>query len=200
MLCYKCQREITQNSLVCPHCGAEMSVFARRRYTSGMSFSKGAPNSLPMNWFNFLIFFVLFADAVQSFISGLIYITGYDFSKEFGQSILWFTYLGKGYEAVDKIYGLFFVVMAVFAIITRNKLKNYQKSAPKMYITYLILPVAINTLYMLFYLILSKAEAVYFASLVTEIIPQALYVYLNYIYFKKRKHLFKEEKHEQQNS
>ena len=58
MLCYKCKREIPDNSLVCPSCGAEMSLYERSKYNSGTD-TVEQRHYLPMNWFKFLIYWAL---------------------------------------------------------------------------------------------------------------------------------------------
>ncbi len=190
MLCYKCQKEIPDNSLVCSWCGAEMSDAARR---SG-GFSAMGVQFLPMNWFKFLIYFVLFFEAVQYVFTGIMYITGYVAKLSLGGEgyvVYHISEYGRGYAWIDVLYGFLCLSLAVFAIFARFRLAKFRKNAMWVYIAYLMASGLIGTLYGAVYLIVAGAAPRFIFAGITELIPQALLAYLNYIYFMKRKHLFR---------
>lgn len=197
MLCYKCNSQIPANSLVCAKCGAEMSVRARQKYETGGNYAGPIPSSIPqpMMWFTILVSFYLFFDAISSFFTGAEYIFGpFKFLTETGvdEFIATFSELGAKYKIADIIYGGFFIIFGVMAIIVRNKLAKFKKEAPFYLILYLIIPTIVSLIYTVAFLIVSKTfDASQFLSIVMQAAIQGAIVYANYIYFKKRKHLFK---------
>ena len=196
MLCYKCNSQIPDYSLVCTKCGAEMSVKARQRACMGAE-SGTIPTILPqsMLWFTILVSFYLFFDAISSVFTAAEYMFGpFKFLSETGveEFIATFSDLNAGYKIIDIIYGGFFIIFAVMAVIVRNKLAKFKKKAPVYFLLYLIIPTAVSLIYTVALLIVSKTfDATQFLSIVMQTAIQGAIVYANYIYFKKRKHLFK---------
>ncbi len=196
MLCYKCRREIADNSLVCPNCGAEMSVFARRREGFGADGYPpyGAGNVLPMNWYKVLVFFILFFEAVQYIFTGISYITGYISKIPLGSEgyvVYSFSLLGGGFKWVDIIYGVLMIGLAGFALYSRFRLAKFRSNAMWIYLSYLIAGGILSAAYSTGYLIATGESVRVIIASLTSLIPQGLLVYFNYIYFNKRKHLFR---------
>lgn len=191
MRCYKCQREIPDNSLVCPGCGAEMSVLARSR---GGFAPFGAGSQIPMNWYKFIIYFLLFFEAIQYIFTGISYITGYISRIPLGDEgivVYSISLLGEGLVWVDVLYGAVLLGMAGFAIYARFRLAKFRKNAIWVYLSYLVASGLVSVAYGVVFQIVQGAGLRLIIAYLTELIPQGLMVYLNYIYFNKRKHMFR---------
>ncbi len=195
MICYKCSQNIPDYSLVCPNCGAEMSKKAQMGSHMG-SFGTpfGMPFSLPqsMMWYNLLIMFYLFIEAFYSVLSGIQNIIGIlpAVLAESENLVTGFADINPSLRFVDIIYGFINIGFAVLAIIARNKLAKFKKDGPLFVILYFSVPTAINFIYTLvLFTCAGEGSAPYF-TLVFQVIVQSAFVYANYIYFKKRKHLF----------
>lgn len=194
MNCYKCGQNIPEYSLVCPNCGAEMSRNARMHRQAwninmNMNFPPfGRPS---MMWYNLLILFYLFMEAFISLSSGIQYILGYmpEFLKNLNE-IMYYGQVMRGLKFIDIIYGVWLILVAVFAVVTRMKLAKFKKNAPLFVVLFFTLPTLVNCGYTIGLLVIIKAKAAAYFSLVYQIVIQAIFVYANYIYFKKRKTLF----------
>ncbi len=192
MNCYRCNQSIADYSLVCPNCGAEMSQRAKMHGQTGymnMNFAGfGRPS---MMWYSILVLFYLFMEAFISVTSGIQYIAGFmpEMLKSTG-GILYYVQLDKGLKFIDIIYGIWYIGMAVLAVVTRNKLAKYKKNAPLFVILFFTLPTAVNCIYTLPLMIITKTALSAYFPLVFQLGIQAGFVYANYIYFKKRKTLF----------
>lgn len=110
--------------MYCPYCGKDS-------YSNSYCYECGY-TALPMKYYKFLIYFLLIFQAVINFISGTI--------------LLVFPFTGMA----DNIYGVFTIGMGVFIIIARNKLRNYDESAPGFYIGLNVIALVIDCLFHLF--------------------------------------------------
>ena len=168
----------------CAHCGKEHCDEAVICTGCGMSFEPAKPaKPLPMKWDKFLIYFYIIAEAVINAILGI--------SKVTGLTIYPVT-------IPDVIYGILLIGLAVFGFVTRHRLAKFKKNGPAtLYALYIC-----ETVVSLIYTLLTSAFATAASDntvfmigyAVGEIFGQlfstALFVFLNYIYFKKRRELF----------
>lgn len=197
MLCHKCNSQIPDYSLICTKCGAEMSVKARQGGTMGVNNMGSIPNVIPqpMLWFSILIKFYLFVEAISSFVTAADYIFGpFEFFAESGVEdlIITFSQLGSKYKIVDIIYGVMLALFGIMALIIRGKLAKFKKEAPLLLTLYLVIPTILGIAYAVAFLIITNGfDASQLMSLVMQAAVQGAIVYANHIYFKKRKHLFK---------
>ncbi|MBQ8250028.1 MAG: zinc ribbon domain-containing protein [Clostridia bacterium] len=160
----------------------------------------GAP-SLPMNWFKFLIYFALFANAVLNFINAIFQFTGLQYEMEGGRGYARLTYeIFDGLQALDIIYGIVLIALCGFAIFVRMQLAGYKSDGPKMFLIMYIVNGAAGLLYNIIGMIIMSNTARYWgtsidmsaviAECVGVVIGTTLAVVLNNIYFNKRRHLF----------
>ena len=192
MLCYKCSQNIPDYSLVCPNCGAEMSAKARTMHQMGnMGMPMGFP--MPMTWFRLLVGFYLFVEAFSFATSGIDAITGFMHAAlpDAEGLILSFADISKKLKFIDIIYGIICIGFAVFAIVTRSKLAKFKKEAPVFVLLFFLIPPIVNAIYSIALMIMSKMPLMAYYSVVFQLAFQGAIVYANYVYFKKRKHLFK---------
>ena len=147
--------------------------------------------ALPMKWYKFLIYFALFAGGILNFIQGINYITGDVYAAQSNLQVTAetvYSFYGNGLKVVDILFGVLLMLLGVFQIFTRFQLARYKKKAP-LYINIVYGAMAgIEFLYF----ILTKCVGVD-ATLSTVIaggIAYSIVFLCNYVYFKKRKHLF----------
>ncbi|MBQ6895235.1 MAG: hypothetical protein IJN40_07065 [Clostridia bacterium] len=192
MLCYKCNRAIPDNALVCPNCGAEMSVYARRSFESGAD-ANPFTSLTPMVWYKVLIYFSLYASAITGVINGISYLTGYIYAiQSAGKIDAYMIYMeyGKGLMITDIVYGIISVVYSLFALVVRSKLAGFKKNAPLyLYIWYGIGAV-ISFGYAVSIGVFGNVPNSYGLMQFPQLIGEAVFIWINYIYFSKRKHFF----------
>ncbi len=136
-----------------------------------------------MKWYKFLIYFSLFASAILNGFTAIGYFAGTAAFSAFYSSY-------PALQFLDILAGLFFVVVAIVSIYTRQALVNYRRIAPLLVVGLYI----VNALFTVFYEIV---VSVIVGTLTISVMSTALSVgvavaigYANYIYFQKRAALF----------
>lgn len=149
----------------------------------------GMGSSLPMNWFKFLIYFALWASGVLNLIMGILVLTGAQYELyETGGARLVYTFF-PGLKACDVIYGIVLVAFAAFAIYTRFRLARFCKNGPFcLYLLYGV-QVVISLLYAGIASIIIGQNA-FSADTISSLVVSIVMIAVNYVYFKKRGHLF----------
>ena len=151
---------------------------------------KGWYNGHPMGWYKFLIYFLLFASAVLNVIMAIVYFSGGQYTYNgYNISSAVYAYY-PGLHVVDIIYGIAALGLAAFAIVTRNALAGLKVSGPKFVLYMYAASAAINFLYAVLALIIAGSDALSWFSIIFSIIYSAVLIYLNKVYFDKRKELF----------
>ena len=141
---------------------------AQFRDSQSMQMPKAA--DLPMKWYKFLIYFSLFFSAVIS-ILGVI-----------GTIPLLFIALPVFYKIFFVIFSICSLAIAIFAIYTRQMLAGFKTNAVNcLYALYIVS----NVTGIIYYLILAN-----YMGAIGLVIFLIIWLTLNNIYFKKRKHLF----------
>lgn len=156
------------------------------------------PTMLPMKWYKFLIYFVLFAGAVMDIIAAIAVVTGalynFQFTAQNGfeyhastAGLVYHKY--QGLQAVDIIYGVLCVADAIFAIYTRFSLSSFKRNGPTCVLIRYALSAAIPLLYTFAVTAITGATAVS-SSIVSTVVVATVMIFVNRIYFNKRKALF----------
>ena len=187
MYCSKCGQQIADNVSFCSHCGepTQQPVLSD---TTGNSCVNLQPE-LSMKWFKFLINFALFASAVLNTINGISMLTGGQYG---GEAELVYAML-DGLKGFDTLMGIFALALAAFCVFVRFQLSGYKKSGPTMifglYVAVcifdLVYIIGLNSIlpdYVMAAVDLSSVYGGFGASVAIAI--------GNYVYFKKRQHLF----------
>lgn len=188
MICPYCSSENQESVNVCNQCGASLNDTVQ---------SISAPNNsiqnveLPMKWYKFLIYFLMFANAVSRFADGILCLIGIDGGSVFEVLFEGCMFTGK-YRAIDIVYGIVCIVMSGVIFYVRNKLAKFKEGAPRLYIIYDIISAVFSFTYnLLIMFILENAEtSSIIGDVIGAIVGESLYVYFNVVYFKKRNHLF----------
>lgn len=186
MFCPRCGNQLESNKLVCENCG-----YAGKEMMANCGYS--------MKWYNFLVKFLLIFTAVIYGLNALGYLTGTGIYQnlEYDQYLDMYTNvdvtaevyeLYPGLRGVDIVMGLVYAAFVVGYVLVRNKLKSFDKQAPKLLILLFAIEVVVAVAYAIVVEIVG-VEGVFMDAL-PSIVFDIVYLALNYVYFKKRKCLF----------
>ena len=140
-----------------------------------------------------------FATNIQSFFTVLYalayavgYLTGsiYEMQTETTAATVYQVYPNA--KVVDMHLGVVFLLLAVYALVVRHGLKKYYKNAPLYYMASYIISIVTSIIYA------TELSAVLGSSAFNntqfiEFLFIAVLLILNYIYYRKRRHLFSNE-------
>ncbi|MBE5785920.1 MAG: hypothetical protein E7324_00095 [Clostridiales bacterium] len=149
-----------------------------------------AAPALPMNWHKFVIYFVLFANAVLNVINAIQYFTGSIYGGEYEKRMVYTVF--SGLQTIDVLMGIMCLAVAVYALLTRFALAGYQAKAPKMMSSMYLINAGIAILYLL----LASASTgiglgdLMNASLATSLVVSVIMFFANKTYYAKRAALF----------
>jgi hypothetical protein len=200
MYCQHCGSNLDENSAFCPNCGASVqqnatqtSNFTQTQQYPPQSYGRPPVNTIQhsMKWFNFLIYFALFASAVLNLFNGIAVFTGSHYGTN-GKADFFYGIVSD-LKTLDTFMGLATIALAVFAIYTRFRLSGYRKNGPSMITLLYILTSAVNLIYIIgLYAILPEyiVSELDPYSYIIQIIVSAVMIFVNYTYFKKRKKMF----------
>ena len=191
--CVKCGKPMPDNATFCPSCGArrmaeEPVVVPDSSYTMPQA-NTGytAPQVHPMKYYKFVIWVQLFLGAVGGVSLGILLLTGriYETVLDASAELIYAFY--PGMHAVNILFGLIYIALAVAAIYVRQQLAHFKTKAPDLYYIYLIAQMAVDFLYaVLQNLIIASG----FGSVVPNLIVTIIMLVLCRIYFEKRRALF----------
>ncbi len=188
--CKSCGTQIeNENAQFCPKCGTAITQ-PQQQWTP--DYATGTPTEqFKMKWYKWLIYFVLFAGALLNFVNGFNYITGgIYFTQSDGKVTAEEVYslLGEGLKTVDVAFGIALIAIAAFGIYTRFRLAKFKANGPMcLYILYgagLVASLVYNIA------AASFVEGSFTSDIVTSIVGPAIVIWVNYVYFNKRKSLF----------
>lgn len=192
--CVKCGKSMPDNATFCPSCGArrtaeepvvvpDSSSYTMPQANTGYT----APQVHPMKYYKFVIWVQLFLSAVVGVSQGILLLTGriYETVSDVSAKLLYAFY--PGMHAVNILFGLIYIALAVAAIYVRQQLAHFKTKAPDLYYIYLIAQMAATFLYgVLQNLIIASG----LGSAVPNLIVMIILLVLCRIYFEKRRALF----------
>lgn len=183
-------------------------------YTEGQRYVFGRPaftSVLPMKWHIFLVYFGIWAVSFGSFSDGLLSLAGSlgNFTSDVFSAASAQQFLNNGellsadafyalypvMKTFDAVYGALLIALGIFGTVTGFALLKMKKSAPKIFVAFCGCYFGIKMLYtvVVTYVIRdsgSRFGADTVLSLAFSALASAALVYANYVYYKKRKHLF----------
>jgi hypothetical protein len=213
MRCNVCNSELAPNAKFCSNCGSVISADNtyqsndfnhqnpteegwhgdnNRAYNPQTGFYTPVNLEMPMKWYKFLIYFALFFAAFLNVYNGIQILTGSQYTYNGNdQSDLVYSYF-SGLKVIDFIYGLLILGLAVFLIITRQKLKNFSKQGPKFIMVLYIANIGFSLFYLFTVTIITdiKLSELLTTRFITSIIVALVMIFVNKSYFDKRVHLF----------
>lgn len=189
MFCKFCGAEINNDVKFCPNCGAELQ--GANNDTQGAD-NTGEPvelrmekPALPMKWFHFVIYFLLFASAVLNLLSSIPCLAGTLYND-----FPWDVYgTFPGLRIVDFVYGLILIALAGFYLYTRFQLSGFKKRGPFLFCLQYGINLACTLVYSLACTIVFKENQFDLSTILSILLCIAL-IAVNFIYFDKRKSLF----------
>ena len=197
MFCPNCGRQLPDDAKFCSECGTPLTAIepAAEAGDAGAdqtAIEPAAQAAPPMGWFKFIIWVQLFISALSLAAAGIMLLTGTAYVVD-GISYADLVYdLIDGLRAIDLVFGVAFVALAVFALYVRQQLAGFKKGAPKLYLTLLGVNIAVQFLYAF---VMSIAVGVELADVVTvselvQVITSLVMIIVNKYYFARREHLF----------
>lgn len=152
-------------------------------------FDDGLPETEPfhgrMKWYWFIVHIQLLLSTLSFFLNGYMYLTGAFYGDQ--AATLYGTY--PGMSLLDKGFGIFAIVMAVLAIFTRMKLKDYREGAPKQLIMLYILSL-LGTIVYIGVEMAIVGQNLITSDLIMSITVSMFMIIVNIYYFRNRRHLF----------
>lgn len=186
MFCSQCGKEVSDEWNVCPNCGAPINKqgIGNEYYYDGSNVVNQSKMP-PMKWYKFIIYFQIFLNiAICLYYAYEIYSgQNYGFSTEKAYAMY------GGLKGVDYIMGAIYILYVASLIFVRHQLWKYKKNAWKYYIAFYCAFNVVQIAYRAMQCVIVNTNLIDFQA-ITDIIYSAIYIVLNYIYFKKRDNLF----------
>lgn len=182
---------------VCRHCGAISKKVEQDICSAcGADFCANAAEAearvYSMRWFYFLIYFALFAAALSNLVSGIFYINGmlyfYPSGGEITAQEVYRVY-GSSLRTLDIVFGIWQILLAVFAVVVRFRLARYKSGAPALFLTFLVVNMGWGLIYRFIRFDLIGVSP-FDSQLAGTLLLGILYVVLHYRYFSARAELF----------
>ena len=148
------------------------------------------PSAYPRKWFKFLIYFLMWINALSLFVTGFRMVTGTLYEENIRDAV-YATF--SGLKTVDVLFGLVFIVLAVAIIYDRFRLAGFYQNGPKLYLLFYGINLAASVIYYLAVLGILGEDAKYVdnQSVIISIVTSLVMLIINKIYFDKRKELFR---------
>ncbi|MBQ2862611.1 MAG: zinc ribbon domain-containing protein [Clostridia bacterium] len=217
MFCSKCGEKINDGSVFCSECGervitaddtglekenaAPTGTVAENTAADGVTDQAGGysyqggqefalPHSQdfapvidkPMKWYKFLIYFALWAGGILNILNGWLSYFGANTQDHI------LNYMSVGARS---LFSVLMILLGVFSIYVRYQLAGFKSRGPVLLIASYIVSFVYTAAS---YLVVLTRYNLKFSTVSGDLLGTAfttvIYVVCNYVYFKKRKHLF----------
>ncbi|MBE6778982.1 MAG: zinc ribbon domain-containing protein [Ruminococcaceae bacterium] len=196
--------EVPPTERVCPTCGYRQSVDRHICWRCGVPLQEPASppppayapprppyvpadryGGMPMKWYKFLIYFLLFADTVLNILNGILILNGvHDVSER-----VYARY--EGLLTLQVFCGLSGVAMGVFAFFTRFRLSALCENGPTMVYLLYTGAIVVNLVYMTgMVIVMGSVDTEFFIRIVSNVLVDGIILACQHEYFAKRRHLF----------
>lgn len=171
--------------MICPSCGTDQMT-----YEVMQPMEPAKP--LGMKWYNFVIWVQLFLSALRNIIQGVILLSGRAEGLEKEQWEALYAEI-DGLHTVVIMMGLTSIILGIFALVVRHFLTQFMEKGPLLYIIYQVVYVVlifIDAIALASVLGIPVAYMLESAEIWGEITIYAVLIFVNSIYFHKRKDMF----------
>ncbi len=222
MFCPNCGTEMPEEARFCPNCGASISTSGPEGagtpepeptpasepasepepWTPPVPGAEPVDNhpvpadaaqaAPPMNWFKFIIWVQLFLSAAVLAFTAYTLFTGGHYMTDYGSAkdLVYLVY--GGLQAVDVIFAVIYVALAVCCVVVRMNLAGFKKGAPTQYLVLLGTVIAASILYAVAFSVVTQVsllEAMGLSSM-GQTVTSIVMIFVNKIYFDKRAFMF----------
>lgn len=156
---------------------------------SGPSYDTVDTRAMKMKWYWFVTNIQSILSAIVFFLYALVYLTGSIYPTNYGIPAEKFYSLYPALRVVDYCYAVALILLGAFSLVIRHGLKKRYQNAPFYYMSSYAVPLIISFLYT-FETGLIFGASTFTLALLMQIPVMGGYIVLNYVYFKKRHHLF----------
>ncbi len=204
MFCPNCGTQINDDATFCGNCGAPVNAQAPQQPQAPQDtqapqqpvpgFVPQAP-VLTMKWYKFLIYFLLFAIGILNVVSGILTLTGAQYTADNGENVSKLVYaLFPDLKTIDVVYGVFCIALGLFQIFTRFQLSSYKAKGPICIMAMYAINAVMSAIYNFVAIGIVPNDLGSHSEMIGEavgaIVGGVVMLFLNKIYFDKRKHLF----------
>lgn len=189
MFCSQCGKYLTDDSAFCDQCGVPTQPIYPPVVPAPVAMPQ-EPKQPSMKWFGFLIYFYLFASSTLCMLDGVLTLLG----THHENAALLYSVM-PGLQALDISFGVMYVLLGIFGVLTRFRLSGRYRNGPKFLMIFFIADCAWRILFLVGSLLFQPlmTPAIVVSEVLSEIIsmaPSIVLLFVNLAYFKKRKHLF----------
>ncbi len=214
MFCTNCGRQLANGSTYCPFCStalaprpqqtpeprAEMppasdpgALYPRQSEPYGQQPARPVPTDprddpRGMKWFKFIIYFQLFANALINLANAVAVLTGAPYQ---GAADTVYA-VSPAQQAVDIVYGVLCLALAVLGVCTRFALSGFKRRGPGLYLGLIAGNILVPILYMLLSSVFTHIPLTSRLDVngVVSLAANVAMLVVNRIYFDKRSDLF----------
>ncbi len=183
MKCDRCGFEFEDDQTGCPFCetGSESCEGNEIKRLTLEDF-KGR-----MKWYNFLVYFLLFAGAFFNLATAIQYIFGLHYGDTATANRVYAVF--PGMKGLDLFLGVCSLLVSVFALITRFSLRRFRENAPTLITAYYLISPVLSFIYVLIGSLITDTS-LFESNLTVSMVGGIVLVILNERYFNARKDLF----------
>lgn len=178
-----------ENSCKTENDGVQYGTQPQGPGTYGQAEGSGAQvqKALGMGWYKFIINFQLFLGAFMNVANAGRYFGGLNYGESAELVYMFYEPL----QILDVFMGAVLLAMAALCIYARTRLRRFRKNAVVIYLSIIVINMICEIIYTAAaYGIVGSLDDAVIVGAGTNVVFYAVFLIGNYIYFKKRKHLF----------
>ncbi len=189
MYCKKCGRLVPDGMNYCGFCGepVERSANGSGESTIPIDPSFWTQRPLPMNWYRFLVIFLLFGVFMNILDACSIFFNFHYIYEQENLTLLTYAQY-PALRTLDIVYAISLLFLSAFGAWTWYSLWKYKRLAPLLTVLLYLLDIPFILFYAIFFAVITKTAFDF--TIIFTVATQILLAVANHVYFKKREHLF----------